>query len=387
MDQKELSSVQKLETKMRRLFYIFLISSLFATGCVSDVTESNPSNHTVLNKSLIPIEPRDPPSIFLSGESTAKQLSQNVDYTNPIVKALVSSHITESDKKTKKIAQIFDSWDEVNTRWIYVGHPDNYTYYLNASEIIKGGFRGNCVNFATLISATIESTGSHSRIVKAVSPNGIWHVYPEILIGTSQDEIEPVIDYVTKRYSKKIAHYHQEVNPKGVTEYWLNLDNWEKTPGDILFDDNGVYHVYYPDGNFNWFRNTGYIDNFPPTPSDKELETSQKISIKIPYRSVTSYPISKSPTKRSQIKIITDNAGINVFIFDQDNLTKYQEITQRNQSMQFGMNAMYLNVINRTFDFISPNESDYFLIIDNHPIQYGADSQREVNVSITITPY
>jgi len=336
---------------------------------------------------MAPTETEVPQSILKIGETTANKISQNIDYKNPIVKDYARAQITESNKGNYSIKQVFDIWDSINNSWTYVGYPDEYTYYSNASDLITGGLRGNCVNFAILTSALIESIGGKTRVVKTIGPEGIWHVYPEVFIGTSRREIQPVISYVKKRYSTKKAYYHEEVAFQGVKNYWLNLDNWQKKPGDPLFDDYGVYHVYYPNGNFTSFSDSGYSANFPPFPPPSNVSNPIVISrttVTISYRTYKSYSFHRLANEPITIEIMTDKASVNVFIIEQDNFNKFKEITKGLQTPFSGWHC--LNVNHRVFNFIPASDGIYYLILGNAQFsRYSADTKTDVNVSINAT--
>ncbi|MEN6444365.1 MAG: transglutaminase domain-containing protein [Methanoregula sp.] len=200
-------------TRMDRFFLILLIFVLFTSGCLSDTDNNHNFNHSISECSTISMKSLDPPSTLLKGESTAKQFSLIIDNNNRIVNDYTQSHISESNRGKYSINQVLDIWDYTVDQWCYEGHPDDYAYYKSASNLIKGKikdkFQGNCVNFATVFSASIESLGGRSRVVKVVGQNMDWHVYPEIFIGSSENEIQPTLDYIKKRYSTQNIYYHR----------------------------------------------------------------------------------------------------------------------------------------------------------------------------------
>jgi hypothetical protein len=371
-------------TILARISSILLIITILISGCVFPINQNNNLNQSVSANPVIPTQTGIPSSNFLTGEQTASKISQDIDYNNSIVRNYATTHITPSNKGNYSIKQVFDIWDSINNNWTYVGHPDDYTYYSKASDLITQGLHGNCLNFAIVTTASIESIGGKSRVVMVLSPNGDWHAYSELYIGSSPSDIQPVIDYVTARYSIKMAHWHQEVDSDGVTNYWLNLDYLPKTPGGSLYDDNGAYFVYYPNGNFAWFTDSGYPENFPSLSSYQNNSAPLKIyekSLTIPYRNVSAYPLQSSPNETTIIEITTDNASINAFILDQQNLNKFEDIEYLNQTSFNGV--MFFNVRHRILIFKPASDGDYYLTLINFQLpMFNPDMGNEVNVTI-----
>jgi hypothetical protein len=372
---------------LARIFFILLISIVLISGCVSPINQTNNLNQTISANTVIPTQTSIPLSIFLTGEQTANKIAQNIDYNNPIVKKYASTYITPSNRGNYNFKQVFDIWDSINNNWTWVAYPDDYSHYLNASDLITGGLRGNCLNLAVLTSASIEAIGGNSRIVKVSSPDSMnWHVYPELFIGNSANDAQIVTDYVTKRYSTKMAYWHEEVDSQGVTSYWLNLDYIPKTPGGYHFDDNGEYYVFYPNGNFNTFPDTGYLENFPHSSFYQTSSNLNEIpgGIPISYHSYTVLPFHGSPNKTISMEIIVNTGSLNSFIFDQENFSNFKPFLEGNiTTSPLWWRTHYSNIEDRVFNFYPPVEGDYYLVIYNFPIyQYDADSKKSLNVTI-----
>lgn len=371
-------------TRMDR-FLILLIVVLFTSGCLSDADNNNNFNHSISECSATSTKSLDPPSPLLNGESTATQFSLIIDNNNRIVNDYAQSHISESGRGNYSIKQVLDIWDYTVDQWCYEGHPDDYAYYKSASNLIKGKikdkFHGNCVNFATVISASTESLGGRSRIIKVGGQNMDWHVYPEIFIGSSENEIQPTLDYIKKRYSTQNVYYHKEIDSNGSTEYWLNLDYIPQKPGGARYDDVGFYYVYYPEGEYHLSRDSGYPENSPKFPID--IDTNATISLKIPYHSGQNLLFHSSGTEINMINVTSDYE-VTAFIFNQKDLDTFAEFLKQNSS-QLTWRACYTNIKSRNFNFTPSIEGDYYLAIANYPaLLESADSQRDVNITVSV---
>lgn len=357
--------------QLTQIICIFLCFLLLISGCVSNENESNQLNQSSSINFSHPTQTAIPQSLPKIGAPTASRISQNIDWYSPIVQNYAKNHITDSNKGNFSINQVLDIWDSTNQNWHYIGYPDEYIYYSNASDLISGNLAGNCLNFATVISATVEAIGGRSRVVKGLMPNRTWHAYSEVFIGNSPSEVEPIIEYVNERYSLKDAWGHEEVNSNGITEYWLNLDNWDKKPGYPRFDDNGEYWVYYPDGSFKRNSDSGYSENFPQRPispnSSKHIVIYQ-ISETLPYNTTKLYPLPCLPKEKCILEISSKDSIVNAYIFDDEFIKKIHELVQKNSTSSIvweAPNAQYFNVKYRVFEFNTPSERNTYLVISN----------------------
>lgn len=172
-----------------------------------------------------------------------------MDYTNPTTRDFAVKIIPQSHSGKYSISQICDEWEYIYKRWTYVNDPNGFNYWSPASRTTNIGLKGDCDDFATLTASSIKSIGGSSRIV--VVPH---HAYPEVFIGDSKEDVQGMINYVTKRYNCKTAYYHHETDSKGVTRYWMNLDWSAKHPGGPFHDDEGNYLVIYPDGSHQRYK-------------------------------------------------------------------------------------------------------------------------------------
>jgi len=133
-----------------------------------------------------------------------------------------------------------------------VDDPRGSDYYSSASRTIALGFRGDCDDFVIALAAMIESVGGKTRVVYARNST-TGHAYPEVYIGTTQEEFDAAAAYIQKRYRVGHVGCHITRGPEG-PQYWLNLDWWSKYPGGRFFADDGERTAYYPDGHWKKVR-------------------------------------------------------------------------------------------------------------------------------------
>ena len=98
------------------------------------------------------------------------------------------------------------------------------------------------------IAAMIESAGGDARIVYAQNETA-GHAYPEVFVGTTQEEFDKAAAYIRDRYHVTDVGCHLTRDRDG-TRYWLNLDWWSSHPGGMFYADDGVRTAYYPDGRW-----------------------------------------------------------------------------------------------------------------------------------------
>lgn len=238
---------------MRSAFFIilmiFLISVILVTGCTNSTetpTGTSPNVQTEITAY---------PTSRGSGEDTeANQISQAIDYLNsPTVHNFALQQVQHSNAGYYNIAQICDVWETIYNQWSYVSDPPNFDYWTSASDSINNGLKGNCADYATLNAAVIESIGGSSRVVTACAPGGSpCHAYAEVYLGDTPSDLQSASDYICSRYNCGGGgiSYHPFTDVQGNTEYWLNLDWSANFPGGPFFQDNGTYHVFYPDGSY-----------------------------------------------------------------------------------------------------------------------------------------
>lgn len=185
---------------------------------------------------------------ILPEDRTAAAIRKAMDSDNPITRDFAVSRIPRSHGGLFNAAQVCDLWETVYSRWTYVEDPQGTEYYSPASRTITLGLKGDCDDFAIVVASMIESVGGDARIV--YTRNGTeGHAYPEVFIGTTQEEYETVAGYIRERYDaeKVSCHITRDGN---TTRYWLNLDWWSRNPGGKFFADDGARTAYYPDGHW-----------------------------------------------------------------------------------------------------------------------------------------
>jgi murein DD-endopeptidase MepM/ murein hydrolase activator NlpD len=191
--------------------------------------------------------------------SNAKLISLAIDYKTPIVKNFANQQVQHSSSGVYNIAQICDVWQSIYSQWTYVSAPPNFNYFTSASDSIKNGGKGNCLDYAILNSAVIESIGGSSRVVTACSPNSAaCHAYAEVYVGDTLSDAQTASTYIRSRYGNTTIYGHKDSDLLGHTHYWLNLD-WDAShPGGRLFVDDGIYQVYFPNGFHESHTDMGY---------------------------------------------------------------------------------------------------------------------------------
>src|SRR5208337_4860201 len=245
------------------ILMILLISVILMTGCTSSteapaatpVPTIDPTVLASMSGNILTPQPPPTPSVIqpISTEATeANQIAQAIDYLNTDVHNFALQQVQHSSQGYYNIAQICDVWQTMYNQWTYVSDPPNFDYWTSASDSINNGLKGNCVDYATLNAAVIESIGGSSRVVTACAPNGgPCHAYAEVYLGDTDSDLQAATDYICSRYNCNGGgiSYHPYTDAQGNTEYWLNLDWSANFPGGSFFQDDGTYHVFYPDGS------------------------------------------------------------------------------------------------------------------------------------------
>jgi hypothetical protein len=211
-------------------------------------TQPNPTPISTV-PSLNQVQSITPIQTNQATSTKADQISRAIDYLTPTVKNFANRQIQQSSSGTYNTAQICDVWQSIYNQWTYVSDPPDFNYFTSASDSINNGLKGNCVDYAILNAAVIESIGGSSRVVTACPPDtGQCHAYAEVYLDSSPSELQKAANYICSRYNCKTINYHMYLDPQGNTEYWLNLDWQANYPGGSFFQDNGTIQIYYPNG-------------------------------------------------------------------------------------------------------------------------------------------
>jgi tetratricopeptide (TPR) repeat protein len=209
---------------------------------------------TVVSANIQPVITLLPTPTESGEDAEANQIAKAIDYlTNPTVHNFALQQVQHSSAGYYNIAQICDVWQSIYNQWTYVSDPPDLTYWTSASDSINNGLKGNCADYAILNAAVIESIGGSSRVVTACAPGGNpCHAYAEVYLGNTQSDLQKATDYICSRYNCVGGgiSYHPFTDAQGNTEYWLNLDWSANFPGGSFFQDDGTYHVFYPDGSY-----------------------------------------------------------------------------------------------------------------------------------------
>jgi hypothetical protein len=178
----------------------------------------------------------------------AAAIRDAMDSRDPVTRDAAVAIIPRTHGGPFNLAQTCDLWESVDSRWTYVDDPDGGDYFSPASRTIALGFKGDCDDFAIVLAAMIESVGGDARIVYARNGTA-GHAYPEVYIGTTQEEFDSAAAYIRQRYHVTDVGCHITRGEAG-PRYWLNLDWWSRYPGGKFFADDGVRIAYYPDGRW-----------------------------------------------------------------------------------------------------------------------------------------
>jgi len=191
-----------------------------------------------------------------TANATAARIAQSADYQSPAVRAFVDAHTAKGAGGPSTLADVFSVWEAIYANWTYVRDPPGFNLYLPASRSVTGGMKGNCLDYAILNAAAVESLGGTARVIAAYDREGNGHAYTEIYVGDSMDAVRQVGDYIAARYSARTVHWHIADGPSGEKEYWLNLDWQAGYPGGPIFADNGAYYASFLSG-----KGARYADN------------------------------------------------------------------------------------------------------------------------------
>jgi Transglutaminase-like superfamily len=241
------------------LLFVIVIAGA-AEVLAGGIRQSLPEGQASISGSSLPVLLSSPIPGGLADE-TSERIAESADYQDPAVKNFVASH-THISGGANTIAQLSDLWEAIHANWTYTGNPTDTNEFHPAGETIGNGLKGNCLDYAILNAAIIESLGGTARVVSAYNPQGEGHAYAEVYAGDSVSGIMAVNAYIASRYHATALYLHTTAGPGNTTEYWLNLDWQAPYPGGPFFGDNGTYYASFLTG-------TGirYEDNGNPVPS------------------------------------------------------------------------------------------------------------------------
>ena len=174
-----------------------------------------------------------------------REIRQAIDFDNPEVRTYallaIKKHFSDAntDRRYRTEVQCMAVFKEIKNNWEYVSDPKSREYFARASETVKT-VAGDCDDYSIFVAACIKAIGGTARIVHTVN-----HVYPELLIGNSNDM--EAINYIVKRQlfsaesgGKQLAYHTDEHG-----QAWLNLDYTAAYPGGPFMNEEvlGVLNV------------------------------------------------------------------------------------------------------------------------------------------------
>lgn len=154
-----------------------------------------------------------------------------IEYQNPRVRNFAVMAINKNFKNIKgysdyrTIIQCFAVFKEINSRWNYVSDPKDGDYIATASESLNY-LSGDCDDHSILMAACVRAIGGTPRLIHTKG-----HIYPEILIGNTND-LEKVNFLIKNKLFVKESHgkqLHYHIDERN--QIWLNLDYTAKYPG------------------------------------------------------------------------------------------------------------------------------------------------------------
>lgn len=388
------------------IFVLAFVAGMAGSG-------SNINQQTNQPLSLISLQPTPTSGSTadaLNNEAIAT--SQAIDSANPIVKNFATTLVNKINGGPYRkygVNQISDIWDAIYHQWTYVSDPPTFNYYTSASDSINNSLKGNCEDFAILNAAVTESIGGDSRVVTAHNTGGVGHAYAEQYISNNYLDLQSTTDYLGNRYGVTTVYYHKYVDSQGTTGYWLNLDWSANHPGGPFFQDDGTYNIFYPNGAYDVITNSGstvvtsevsnptptinvYTGNLYPTPTQTLVVPSISIYpiiivnklANIPYKSYQGYYFNGDAGDIFHISIGT-SAPTDVLLMNQMNYNIYQNAFKSNSMVSFNA-VTYRSVTSSNFNYYSPSQDTYYVVIENYPfITGGADSKTSVIASTEIS--
>jgi hypothetical protein len=183
-------------------------------------------------------------------QKKAESIASAIDYQNSVVHNFALQQISRSHSGDYTTGQICDIWDSIHNKWTYVSDAANLNYYTPASDSIKNGLKGNCLDYAILNAAAIESIGGSTRVITVDSPSEDGHAYAEVYVADDKSELLSLETYIGERYHPKFVYHDEETTSDGQTHYWLNLDWQSNYPGGEFYKGNGTRYAFYPNGAY-----------------------------------------------------------------------------------------------------------------------------------------
>lgn len=155
------------------------------------------------------------------------------DYKSNTVKNKAASVISQSSGKFN-ISQVCDIFDYCFDNWNYVSDA-SFETFQSASKSINNGLRGDCEDFAILLSSMLISIGGDARITTAFKNSSSGHAYAEINLGNAN--MQDVANYIAARYKRVwTGKIHYRID--SYKNCWMNLDWSTGHPGGEYYSGN-----------------------------------------------------------------------------------------------------------------------------------------------------
>ena len=237
---------------------IFFAVVVFAMPAVAEEYVSSPQ---------IPSELTDKSDTYQA--KFASEISTAVEEDNPVIRNYARMRVDVMNSGPNyTVAKACDMYDYVNLRWQILSEPRGPFHVASATETIRSGLRGSGDDYSAFLSSLIGSLDGDMRIIISISPDYEYHIFPEVFIGSGEDEVMDNLRYVAGRYGCDKVWYTKDTTG-GVNAYWLNLD-WVVDGmhtadyyryGNSLFEINtyhpgrsyistGTVTIVYPDGKW-----------------------------------------------------------------------------------------------------------------------------------------
>lgn len=144
------------------------------------------------------------------------------------------------------IEQACEIYTYCMTRWGYVNDPYGQEYVASASETICANLRGDCDDFAVLISSLMMAVGGNARIVTVPG-----HAYAELDVTDLGSENE-ILNKVKKHSSEFVSRIYVTRDHDRV---WLSMDWGEgkKHIGQNYTIKSNMFDLYmYSNRSWHW---------------------------------------------------------------------------------------------------------------------------------------
>ncbi|MGV8175850.1 MAG: transglutaminase domain-containing protein, partial [Methanothrix sp.] len=162
-------------------------------------------------------------------ESIREEISRKINRGNELVRDTGVDLIgpKSGPRRIDQICAIYDylvdeeNWTYVND-WIGLENFQYSNYTLKKGQDVGGLGKGDCDDFAILLSALVESVGANPRIVFAYGPNG-GHAYSEVYLGKDGgpgSDADRIMRWLRCEYKVEEINVHKDLSNGDV---WLNL--------------------------------------------------------------------------------------------------------------------------------------------------------------------